>query len=95
MATEPIMRVENLSVVLDSAAGSRPILSDVSFDVAPRSVLGIIGESGSGKTVLSNALINWIHKPLRLTSGRILYQGRDLLALPEQAMANLRGREIA
>ncbi|WP_208995919.1 dipeptide ABC transporter ATP-binding protein [Pannonibacter tanglangensis] len=95
MATEPIMRVESLSVVLDSAAGSRPILSDVSFDVAPRSVLGIIGESGSGKTVLSNALINWIHKPLSLTSGRILYQGRDLLALPEQAMANLRGREIA
>jgi oligopeptide/dipeptide ABC transporter, ATP-binding protein, C-terminal domain len=95
MASEPIVRVENLSVALDGAGGARPILTDIGFDVMPRAVLGIIGESGSGKTVLSNALVNWIHPPLRVTSGRVLYQGRDLLALPEADMARLRGREIA
>jgi peptide/nickel transport system ATP-binding protein len=61
----------------------------------PRSVLGIIGESGSGKTVLSRALVNWIKPPLAITSGSVRYGGRDLLALPEEEMAALRGREIA
>lgn len=95
MAQEPIIRVENLSVLLEGVGAPRPVLSDISFDVAPRSVLGIIGESGSGKTVLSSALVNWIKPPLRVTSGKVFYQGRDLLALPEEAMATLRGREIA
>jgi len=95
MASKPIVRVENLSVLLEGGGEPRPVLADISFDVAPRSVLGIIGESGSGKTVLSNALVNWIKLPLRVTSGQVLYQGRNLLGLPEHEMAKLRGREIA
>ncbi|WP_048646321.1 ABC transporter ATP-binding protein [Nitratireductor soli] len=98
MAAEPLVRVDNLSVTLagrGGQGGTRPVLSDISFDVAPRSVLGIIGESGSGKTVLSNALVNWVQAPLNIASGHIFYGGRDLLALPETEMAKLRGREIA
>lgn len=97
MAQEPIplMEVRDLSVAVQSAAGSRPVLADIGLTVMPRSVLGIIGESGSGKTVLSRTLVNWIKPPLRITSGSIRYGGRDLLALPEEQMAGLRGREIA
>lgn len=91
----PVMEVRNLSVVARTAAGERPILSGIDLSVAPRSVLGIIGESGSGKTVLSRALVDWIKSPLAITSGTVNYGGRDLLTLPDEQMAGLRGREIA
>ncbi|MCX8572096.1 ABC transporter ATP-binding protein [Aminobacter sp. MET-1] len=91
----PVMEVRNLSVVARAAAGERTILSGIDLSVAPRSVLGIIGESGSGKTVLSRALVNWIKSPLAITSGSVNYGGRDLLTLPDEQMAGLRGREIA
>jgi peptide/nickel transport system ATP-binding protein len=92
---DPVMEVRGLSVVARTAAGERTILSDIDLVVAPRSVLGIIGESGSGKTVLSRALVNWIKPPLRITKGVVNYDGRDLLTLPAGPMARLRGREIA
>ncbi|WP_246671156.1 ABC transporter ATP-binding protein [Mesorhizobium sp. 8] len=91
----PLMEVRDLSVAMRSQSGVRPILNTIDLTVMPRSVLGIIGESGSGKTVLSRALVNWIKPPLAITSGSVRYGGRDLLALPEEEMAALRGREIA
>ncbi|WP_332687892.1 MltA domain-containing protein [Devosia sp.] len=91
----PVMEVRNLSVVARTPAGERPILSGIDLSVTPRSVLGIIGESGSGKTVLSRALVNWIKSPLSITGGSVNYGGRDLLTLPAEQMAGLRGREIA
>lgn len=91
----PVMQVRNLSVVLRTKASTRSILSDISLDVHSRSVLGIIGESGSGKTVLSRAMVNWVRSPLAIQSGEIHYQGRDLLTLPQRDMAALRGRDIA
>ncbi|MGN6306645.1 MAG: dipeptide ABC transporter ATP-binding protein [Mesorhizobium sp.] len=91
----PLMEVRDLSVAMRSESGVRPILNTIDLTVMPRSVLGIIGESGSGKTVLSRALVNWIKPPLTITSGSVRYGGRDLLALPEEEMAALRGREIA
>ncbi len=92
---EALMSVRDLSVVVDTRAGARQLLSEVSLSIGAQSVLGIIGESGSGKTVLSRALINWIRPPLRVTGGQVEYLGRDLLALPERETAALRGREIA
>ncbi len=94
-APAPVMAVRDLSVTIRTDAGERPILSGIDLTVPPRSVLGIIGESGSGKTVLSRALVNWIKPPLRIASGSVTYGGRDLLTLPEHEMAALRGREIA
>jgi peptide/nickel transport system ATP-binding protein len=89
------MEVRGLSVALRTEASERPLLSGIDLTVMPRSVLGIIGESGSGKTVLSRALVNWIKPPLTITSGAVTYGGRNLLTLPEAEMAALRGREIA
>lgn len=91
----PVMAVRDLTVVLRSGAGERVLLSDIDLTVAPRSVLGIIGESGSGKTVLSRALVNWIKPPLAITGGSVLYGGRDLLTLSQTEMDRLRGRDIA
>ena len=89
------MEVIDLNVVLDSPSGSRNVLSNIDLSVKPRSVLGVIGESASGKTVLSRALVNWIKRPLRIASGKVMYNGRDILSLPQDQMAALRGREIA
>lgn len=95
MAAQPLLSVENLSIFLGSGDAARKLLSNVTFRVEAKSVLGIIGESGSGKTLLSRALVNWVRSPLQVTSGTVVYQGRNLLALPEAEMARLRGREIA
>jgi peptide/nickel transport system ATP-binding protein len=91
-----VLEVKDLSVQRQRGEGrGTPILSDVTFTLSQDEVIGIIGESGSGKTVLSRALVNWIREPLRVTSGSLLYRGRDLLSLPKIEMERLRGREIA
>jgi len=95
-AGKTVLEVRNLSVELQRGEGrSQALLSDVAFTLQEDEVIGIIGESGSGKTVLSRALVNWVRDPLRVTSGSLLYRGRDLLGLPESEMQRLRGREIA
>jgi peptide/nickel transport system ATP-binding protein len=90
----PLLSVRGLSVALTNRGPDRSLVSDVSFDLHEREVLGIIGESGSGKTVLSRALVNWIKPPLRISAGSVLYRGRDLLQLPPREMQRLHGREI-
>ena len=92
MSVEPILRVRDLSVGI--AGSARPILTDVSFDLAPREILGIIGASGSGKTVLSRAIVNWLEAPLVVTGGSVAFKGQDILRLSGNAMRTTR-REIA
>ena len=94
-AAPPLMEVRGLTVTLRRGRTERPVLSGIDLTVPARSVLGVIGESGSGKTVLSRALVNWIKPPLAITAGSVRYGGRDLMTLPESEMARLRGREIA
>ncbi|MBM3518109.1 MAG: ABC transporter ATP-binding protein [Alphaproteobacteria bacterium] len=90
----PLLDVLNVSVDLVRRGHGTPILRDVSFQLGERQVLGIIGESGSGKTVLSRVVVNAVSEPLRITSGAVGYRGRDLLTLPPAEMQALRGREI-
>ena len=95
-ARQVLLEVKDLSVQLQRGGSqARSVLSDVAFTLAKDEVIGIIGESGSGKTVLSRALVNWVREPLRVTSGSLVYHGRNLLRLPEREMQRLRGREIA
>lgn len=92
----PILQVSGLSVELVTGRGqSRPVLSDIDLAIGEREVLGIIGESGSGKTVLSRALVNWLTPPLRAAGGAVLYRGRDILLLTAREMERLRGKDIA
>lgn len=91
---ETLLSVRDLSVVADLEGGAKPILDRVSFDLQPRQVLAVIGESGSGKTVLARALASWLAAPLRVSGGQVLFNGRDLIADPAHAR-QLAGREIA
>ncbi|HWK63670.1 MAG TPA: ABC transporter ATP-binding protein [Rhizobiaceae bacterium] len=96
VSSTKILEVSNLSVDLAMpGGGSRPVLRNVDLSVSQNEVLGIIGESGSGKTVLSRALVNWISPPLFPTGGKILYRGRNLFDLPPGEMQKLRGRKVA
>ena len=90
MSAAPILRVEGLCVGIPG----RTILSDMSFDLAPREIVGIIGASGSGKTVLAKAIVNWLEAPLAVTGGTVDFKGRDILRLTGSAMRAAR-REIA
>ena len=89
----PLLSVQGLGVYT-TAGGARPILRDVSFDVAPGETLGIVGESGSGKTSLALALLGLLPSGLR-AEGRVLFEGRDLGLLDARARRDLRGRRLA
>lgn len=89
-----VLEVSHLSVDIEGRERRR-ILNDISFKLEADSVLGIIGQSGSGKTVLSSALVNWLRPPLRISGGAIYFKGVNLATIGEAAMQRLRGREIA
>jgi oligopeptide/dipeptide ABC transporter ATP-binding protein len=67
----------------------------VSFDVFPGETLAVVGESGSGKSVTALSILRLIAPPGRIVDGRILFKGRDLLAMPEAELRAIRGRDIA
>jgi peptide/nickel transport system ATP-binding protein len=94
MASQPVLSVRDLSVELRSEGRARRIVSDIGFDLQPRQIVGIIGASGSGKTVLSRALVNWIDPPLAISSGSVTYKSQNILDLPPNRLRPLR-KEIA
>lgn len=91
----PLLSVEKLHVGATTRDGIRPILSDISFDIAERQILGVIGETGAGKTVLSRALVSWLTAPLTATAGAVRFRGRDLLTMASGEIGRIRGRKIA
>ena len=90
-----MLHVERLSAGLRSGSGSPiPVLSDVTFEMAAGETLGLVGESGSGKTMTALAVIGLLPPPDRVTAGRAVFQGRDLLQMPEDDLRAVRGAGI-
>lgn len=89
-----VLRVENLSVEFPTDDGVVRAVRDVSYTLREREVLSIVGESGSGKSVSSMALLGLLPRSARVT-GRVLYRGRDLLAMRRKELRSLRGRRIS
>ncbi len=87
---EALLKVENLTTVF----GSVVAVDDVSFELRKGETLGLVGESGSGKTVTAFSIIRLVQPPGRIVSGKIHFQGKDLLALPEEEMRQVRGAGI-
>jgi peptide/nickel transport system ATP-binding protein len=94
-ATPPVLVVENLDVVYDTAAGPAKACNDVSFSLRPGERLGLIGESGSGKTTMATALLRLTRPPGRIAGGRVLLAGRDILAMKPRELRETRLRDIA
>ena len=96
MGSEPVLlKVEDLRVVFDTPEGVSHAVNGVSFEIQEGETLGLVGESGCGKSVTSLAILRLIQPPGRITSGRLLYRGRDLMPLRDPEIRRIRGKEIA
>ena len=89
------LEVQDLSTHFFSRAGVVKAVDGVSFHVNRGEVLGLVGESGSGKSVTGFSIIGLVDPPGRITSGKILFQGRDITNLQEEEQRALRGNRIA
>ena len=90
--TEPLLTIENLRIALPEGADRPYAVDDVSLELRAGEILCIVGESGSGKSMAANAMMGLLPDLVRPVAGRILYDGADLLLLPE---TDLRGRKLA
>ncbi|SEN54479.1 peptide/nickel transport system ATP-binding protein [Paracoccus alcaliphilus] len=93
---EPMLQVKDLSVEFHTVAGTVRAVRNVSFDLDRGETLAILGESGSGKSVSASAIMDLIDMPPgRITSGQIIFEGRDLLKLSASARRRVNGHKIA
>ena len=94
--TAKLLEIEGLSVRFYTPEGIARAVENISFDIRSGETLGLVGESGCGKSVTSLSILNLIPSPPgEIRSGRILYDGRDLLALDEESIRRVRGRDIS
>ncbi len=89
--TEPLLKVENLNVTFTNYGRTRQVLRDVAFTVAAGERVALIGETGSGKSVTAKTIIGTLPKNAAITSGAIIIDGRDVLALPRRDREALKG----
>jgi oligopeptide transport system ATP-binding protein len=92
---EPLLSVEDLRVQFWTRRGTVHAVNGVSFDIAPGETLGIVGESGCGKSVTSLAILGILPRAGRAVAGTAMFGGRDLLRLSDRELRKIRGREIA
>ncbi len=93
-ATVPLLEVRNLRVEFPTRRGTLVALNDVSFSIAPGEILGVVGESGAGKSMTGAAIIGLLEPPGRIAHGEILLEGKRIDNLPPERMRRIRGRQI-
>ena len=89
-----LLQVKNLVVEFPSRHGTLRALDDISFDIAPGEILGVVGESGAGKSLTGAAIIGLLEPPGRVASGQILLEGQRIDHLNNDEMRHIRGRKI-
>src|ERR1700730_5144838 len=90
----PLLSISHLSAVTGREGGT-PILRDVSLDIAPGEVHGLVGESGAGKSTIAKSILGILPQGIRVTKGAIALAGRDLLTLDRRKRRQLLGAEVA
>jgi oligopeptide/dipeptide ABC transporter ATP-binding protein len=91
---DPLLSVQDLRVEIATRRGTVHAIDGVSFDVAEGETLGLVGESGCGKSMTLRAILGLLPRGGRVTGGRILFRGTDLLSLDKDQMRDVRGRSI-
>ncbi|MEX2128101.1 MAG: ABC transporter ATP-binding protein [Xanthobacteraceae bacterium] len=93
--SEPLLKVEELSVAFRQSGSETLAVDTVSFDIKPGETVALVGESGSGKSVTALSILKLLAYPAaRHPSGRVLFKGRDLLAMSENEIRGVRGEDI-
>ncbi|MFZ5591229.1 MAG: ABC transporter ATP-binding protein [Bacillota bacterium] len=96
LVRKPLLTINNLQTQFFLDAGVVPAVNGVGFSVYPGETLAVVGESGSGKSITALSIMRLVPSPPgRITGGEILFEGRDLLKLPEKEMRDLRGNKIS
>lgn len=90
-----LLEVRNLSMHYQTRKGDVHAIDDVSFVLQQRQVLGFVGESGCGKTSIALSLLGLLPENARILGGQILFEGRDLIGLPQEEMRRIRGKEVS
>lgn len=93
--TAPLLDVENLTVCHRQDGVHKPIIEDLNLSIRPGEVLALVGESGSGKSMTALSLMRLLPRGLSLTSGKVNFDGEDVLAMNEASLNRLRGGRIA
>ena len=92
----PLLQVQNLQVTFDTEEGTLTAADSVSFDIHPGEVLGMVGESGCGKSVTALSILRLIPSPPgHISNGKILFEGTNLLDLPIRQLRKVRGNRIS
>ena len=95
-AREPLLQVQDLHVQFDTSRGVVHAVDGISYTVNAGETVAIVGESGCGKSVSSLAIMRLLARPAgKVTKGRVLFEGRDLLQLSDDGMREIRGRDIS
>jgi peptide/nickel transport system ATP-binding protein len=92
--SEPVLSVRNLTVAFPGRRRTLTAVDDISFDIAAGEVLGVVGESGAGKSLTGAAVIGLLEPPGRILKGEVRLNGRRIDNLPPEEMRKLRGRRI-
>ena len=91
---EALLRVEHLRVEFPTRRAKLVAVDDVSFEIGAGEVLGVVGESGAGKSVTGAAIIGLIDRPGRIAAGRIVFAGERIADLPPEKLRHMRGKRI-
>ena len=89
-----LLQVKNLVVEFPNRRGTLRALDDISFDIAPGEILGVVGESGAGKSLTGASIIGLLEPPGRIASGQILLEGQRIDNLNHDEMRHIRGRKL-
>jgi peptide/nickel transport system ATP-binding protein/oligopeptide transport system ATP-binding protein len=95
MTRQPLLEIQNLKTVFSTERGVIRAVDGVSLTLGAGETLGVVGESGCGKTMLALSIMRLIPANGQIAGGRVLFNGQDLLTLPEETMREKRGRDIA
>ncbi len=95
MRPDALLIVDDLVVHFHSREGVVKALDGVSFYIKPREIVGLVGETGSGKTVTALSIMRLLAPNARIIRGRIIFEGQDLLKLDRESMRKIRGRKIS
>jgi len=94
IANQPLLSVRNLRIEFPTRRGTLVAVDDISFDIAPGEILGVVGESGAGKSLTGAAIIGLLEPPGRIADGEITLEGQRIDHLPYEQMRRIRGRQI-